>query len=35
MSIPKSMRALVARGVGDYALECVPVPEIGPGEALL
>ena len=30
MNIPKTMRALVARGQGDYGLETVPVPVIGP-----
>ena len=35
MNIPKTMRALVARGQGDYGLETVPVPAIGPDEILL
>lgn len=35
MNIPKMMKALVARGQGQYALEQVPVPEIGPGDALM
>lgn len=35
MNIPKTMRALVARGQGDYGLETVPVPVIGPEEILL
>ena len=35
MNIPKTMRALVARGQGDYGLETVPVPAIGPEEILL
>lgn len=29
MEIPKTMRALVARGQGDYSLETIPVPSIG------
>ena len=33
--IPKMMKALVAHGQGKYALEQVPVPEIGPGDALV
>ena len=35
MEIPKTMRALVARGQGDYSLETIPVPSIGPDEILL
>jgi len=35
MPLPKTMKALVARGQGQYALEQVPVPEIGPGDALV
>jgi L-iditol 2-dehydrogenase len=33
--IPKSMRAIVYRGVNDLRLETVPVPEIGEGELLV
>lgn len=33
--IPKTMRAVVYRGVNDLRLETVPVPEIGPGELLV
>ncbi|MBN2448858.1 MAG: alcohol dehydrogenase catalytic domain-containing protein [Lentisphaeria bacterium] len=33
--IPKTMRALMCHGVGDYRLEEVPVPSPGPGEALV
>jgi len=32
---PKSMRAIVYRGVNDLRLETVPVPEIGEGELLV
>lgn len=35
MDIPKTMKALVARGVGDYRIEQVPVPCPGSGEILL
>ena len=35
MNIPKTMRALVAYGPGKYALEQVPVPEVGPEDILL
>ena len=28
--IPKTMRALVAHGQGDYRLEEIPVPAVGP-----
>ena len=35
MAIPKTMKALVASGRGQYALQEVPVPQVGPGEALL
>jgi L-iditol 2-dehydrogenase len=33
--IPKTMRAVVYRGVNDLRVESVPVPEIGPGELLV
>ena len=33
--IPKTMRAIVYRGVNDLRLETVPVPRIGPGELLV
>lgn len=33
--IPDTMRALVARGPGKYALESIPVPETGPEDILL
>ena len=33
--IPSTMLAAVYRGVNDVRLETVPVPEIGPGEALV
>ena len=33
--IPKTMRAVVYRGVNDLRLETVPVPRIGPGELLV
>lgn len=33
--IPSTMLAAVYRGVNDVRLETVPVPEIGPGEALI
>jgi L-iditol 2-dehydrogenase len=33
--IPKSMRAIVYRGIDDLRLETVPVPEIGDGELLV
>lgn len=33
--IPKTMRALVAHGQGDYRLEEIPVPAIGPDDILL
>lgn len=32
---PKSMKAVVCHDVGDYRLEEVPVPEVGPGEVLI
>ncbi len=35
MSIPAHMHAVVVHGVGDYRLEQVPVPQIGPGEVLI
>jgi L-iditol 2-dehydrogenase len=35
MTIPKTMRAAVYRGVNDVGVETVPVPEIGPGEVLV
>jgi L-iditol 2-dehydrogenase len=34
-AIPKSMRAVVYRGVNDLRLETVPVPRIGAGELLV
>lgn len=34
-NIPATQRAAVYRGVNDVRVETVPVPEIGPGEALL
>src|SRR5271169_6019688 len=34
-AIPKTMRAVVYRGVHDLRLETVPVPRIGPGELLV
>src|SRR3569623_1749752 len=33
--IPKTMRALVYRGIDDLRVEEVPVPRIGPGELLV
>ncbi len=33
--IPKTMRAVVYRGINDLRLENVPVPDIGPGELLV
>lgn len=33
--IPKTMRAVVYRGVNDLRLETVPVPRVGPGELLV
>ena len=33
--IPKTMRAVVYRGVNDLRLETVPVPRIGPNELLV
>jgi L-iditol 2-dehydrogenase len=35
MTIPKTMRAAVYRGMDDVRVETVPVPEIGPGEVLV
>jgi len=35
LPIPGTMRAAVYRGVNDVRVETVPVPEIGPGEALI
>ncbi len=35
MAIPKTMRALVARGQGKYALESVPVPKPGADDILI
>lgn len=35
MAVPEKMKALVARGQGQYALEEIPVPELGPGDVLL
>ena len=35
LDIPKTMRAVVYRGVNDLRLETVPVPRIGPGELLV
>src|SRR5271169_3463115 len=34
-AIPKTMRAVVYRGVHDLRLETVPVPRIGPDELLV
>jgi L-iditol 2-dehydrogenase len=34
-AIPKTMRAVVYRGVNDLRVETVPVPRIGPGELLV
>ena len=33
--IPKTMKALMVRGQGKYAIEEVPVPEVGPDDILL
>ena len=33
--LPEKMKALVARGPGEYALEMVPVPRPGFGEMLV
>ncbi len=33
--VPKTMKAVVCYGPGDYRLEEVPVPEISPGEVLV
>ena len=33
--IPKTMRAVVYRGIEDLRVETVPVPEIGAGELLV
>lgn len=35
MEIPKKMKALVARGVGDYGLEEVDVPRLEDGDILI
>ncbi len=35
IAVPRTMRAAVYRGVNDVRVETVPVPEIGPGEALV
>ena len=35
MSVPEKMKALVAHAQGEYRLEEIPVPEIGPGDVLL
>ncbi|MGB7769702.1 MAG: alcohol dehydrogenase catalytic domain-containing protein [Verrucomicrobiia bacterium] len=35
LEIPKTMRAVVYRGVNDLCLETVPVPRLGPGELLV
>ena len=35
MGIPKTMKAVRVYGIEDYRLEEVPVPQIGPGEALI
>ena len=35
IAVPSTMRAAVYRGVDDVRVETVPVPEIGPGEALV
>ena len=32
---PKTMRAVVYRGINDLRLETVPVPDIEPGELLV
>ncbi len=33
--LPSSMKAVVCHGVGDYRLEEVPIPEVGPDEVLV
>jgi threonine dehydrogenase-like Zn-dependent dehydrogenase len=35
MELPKTMKAVMVHGVGDYRLQEVPVPEIGPEEVLV
>ena len=35
MAIPTTMRAVQVRGIGDYRLERLPVPQIGPEEVLI
>ena len=35
MSIPETMTAVVACGVGDYRLETIPVPQLSGGDVLL
>src|ERR1700733_1916026 len=35
LTVPTTMRAAVYRGVNDVRVETIPVPEIGPGEALV
>ena len=35
MSIPDTMQAVVCHAPGDYRLERVPVPQVGPGEVLV
>jgi L-iditol 2-dehydrogenase len=34
-SIPKTMQAIVYRGINDLRLETLPVPRIGPNELLV
>src|SRR5207248_9360105 len=34
-TVPADMRAAVYRGIDDVRVERVPIPEIGPGEALV
>jgi len=34
-ALPKTMRSVVCHGAGDYRLEEIPVPAIGPGEVLV
>jgi len=35
MTVPKTMKAVRVHGVGDYRLEEIPVPDVGPGEVLV
>ena len=35
MVVPKTMQAVMVRGIQDYRLTVAPVPEIGPGEVLV